>query len=255
MESLGQEFANYIVAHDLIRPYYDLRPAAFTLDSADALVYGQPTTLTLSSRVVNWGNGSTDPFAVGFWDGESLLYESVVPDLGPRYEGEVMVSTSWSDPITLPHTFHILVDSGLQVDEWKEDNNTATETLEIDLAIEQLHGSVPLVQPSQTADITVTATVSNLGEVAVPEVAFQLRDGGSGDPIGTATLAELGPGARQKVSLTWPDRTVGAHAMIGIVDAEDAITESDEGNNEARGMALVAACRVSLPLLMKSRIY
>ena len=254
MESLGQDFANYIVAHDLISPYHDLQPITLTLHSAEPLTYGQPTTLTLSSRVVNWGNSSIGPFAVSFWDGESLLNTSTVPRLGARYEGEVVVGASWSDPITMPHTFHVLVDAAYQVDEWKEDNNAATEKLEIDLAIEQLHSSVPLVQPGQSADITVTATVSNLGDVAVLDVAFQLRDGSSGDPIGTTTIAELGPGARQKVSLIWPHRPVGAHTMMGIVDPEDVIIESDEGNNEARGTALVAACRMFLPLLMKSRI-
>jgi subtilase family serine protease len=251
MEGLGQEFANYIVVHNLIRPYYDLQPANFTLDSA-ALAYGQPTTLTLSSRVVNWGNSSTGPFAVGFWDGENLLHEFVVPTLGPRYEGEVMVSTSWSDPITRPHTFRVVVDSGQQVEEWKEDNNTATETVEIDIAIEELHSSVPLVQPGQTADITVTATVSNLGDVAVHQVAFQLRDGSSGDPIGTTTVAELMPGAGQEVSLIWPHQPAGSYPMVGIVDPEDVIFESDEGNNEAQGTVLVAAYRVILPYIMKS---
>ncbi len=254
VENLGQEFANYIVAHDLIRPYYDLRPATFTLDSA-ALVYGQPTTLTLSSRVVNWGNGSTDPFAVSFWDGQNLLGESTVPTLRPRYEGEVMVSTSWSDPITRPHTFHVLVDSAYQVEEWKEDNNAATEELEIDLAVEQLHSSTPLVQPGQRADITVTATVLNLGDVAVRDVAFQLREGRSGDPIGTTTIAELGSGAQQEVSLIWADQPVGRQTMVGMVDPEDVVIESDEGNNEAQGTVLVAAYRLLLLLLMKSRTY
>ena len=255
IKSLGQDFGNYIVAHDLIRPYHDLRPITFTLHSADPLVYGQPTTLTLRSRVVNWGNSSTDPFGVSFWDGESLLDESTVPGLGPRYEGEVVVGTSWSDPITMPHTFQVLVDATHQVDEWKEDNNAATKKLEIDLAIEQLHSFVPLVQPGQTADITVTATVSNLGGVAVPHVVFQLRDGNSGDPIGTTTIAELGPGARQEVSLIWCHRPVGPHAMVGIVDPEDAIIESDEGNNEIRGTALVADCRTFLPLVMRNSTY
>jgi subtilase family serine protease len=147
----------------------------------------------------------------------------------------------------------VVVDSGQQVEEWKEDNNTATETVEIDLVLEKLRSSVPLVQPGQTANITVTATVANLGDVAVPEVAFQLRDGSSGDPINTASITDLGPGARQEVSFIWPDRPVGRHVIVGMVDPEDGIMESDEGNNEAQGIVLVAAYRVILPSVYKGR--
>ena len=251
IESLGQEFANY--AHDLITPYYDLRPITFTLHSADPLVYGQPTTLTLRSRVVNWGNSPTGPFVVSFWDRESLLDESTVPTLGPRYGGEVVVGTSWSDPITMPHSFRVFVDSAHQVDEWKEDNNTKTVELNVDLAVALLDSSAPFVQPGQTTDITVTAQVSNLGDVAIHDVVFELRDGSNGDRnrgiIGTSVVPELTPGAEHEVSLVWADRTAGCHPVVAIVDPEDVIIESDEANNEARGTALVPPCSTFLPLV------
>ena len=263
IESLGQEFANYIVAHDLIRPYHDLRPITFTLHSADPLIYGQPTTLTLRSRVVNWGNSPTGPFVVSFWDRESLLGESTVPTLGPRYEGEIVVDTSWSDPITMSHSFQVFVDSAHQVDEWKEDNNTKTVESDVDLAVAQLRSSAPVVQPGQTTDITVTAQVSNPGDVAIHDVAFQLRDGSNGDRngdrnrglISTTTIAELMPGARHEVSLIWPHQPAGPHPMVGIVDPEDVIIESDEGNNEVRGTAWVAASQAFLPLIMRNSTY
>ena len=253
IESLGQAFGNYVVAHDLITPYHDLRPMALTLHSADSLVYGQPATLTLSSRVMNWGNASTGPFAVRLLDGESLLGESTVPGLGPRYEEEAVVNTSWSDFITTSRAFRVVVDSAHQVDEWKEDNNTTTLELNVDLAVALLDSSAPFVQPGQTTDITVTAQVSNLGDVAIHDVVFELRDGSNGDRnrgiIGTSVVPELTPGAEHEVSLVWADRTAGCHPVVAIVDPEDVIIESDEANNEARGTALVPPCSTFLPLV------
>lgn len=129
IERLGQDFSGYVIGHDLITPYRDLQPVTLTLQPAGPLAYGQPTTLTLRSRVVNWGNSSTGSFVVSFWDGESRVDESTVPGLGPRYEGEVVVETSWTDPITRPRPFRVVADSAHQVKEWREDNNVATVEL------------------------------------------------------------------------------------------------------------------------------
>jgi len=252
IESLGEDFADYIVGHDLIRPYWDLQPVTLTLRSTSPLVYGEPTTLTLCSRVVNHGNSSTGPFAVSFWDEESLLDEFAIPGVGPRYLGEVVVETSWTDPITMPHTFRVLADSARQVDEWKEDNNSSQVRLDIDLAIVQLRSSMPLVELGGSADISVTATVSNPGDVAVRDLAFQFLDGSSGEPISTTNIAELGPGGWQEVSLIWPHQPAGSHPVVGIVDPEDLIKESNEDNNAVRVMALVVAHRRLLPLIVRN---
>jgi subtilase family serine protease len=41
--------------------------------------------------------------------------------------------------------------------------------------------------------------------------------------------------------------------MKGVVDAENVIIESDEGNNEARGTALVAASRTFLSFIVRGK--
>jgi hypothetical protein len=161
IESLGQEFGSYVVDHGLILSYHDLEPVTLTLQSEVPLVYGESTTLTLASRVVNWGNNATGPFALSFSDGTSLLDEFAITDgLAPRYEGQTVVETSWTDPVTRPHTFYVVADSHSDVDEWHEDNNETAVELDVDLSIGQFRSSVPLAQPGQSADIRVTARAS-----------------------------------------------------------------------------------------------
>ena len=248
IESLGYDFRIYIEDNGLITPYYDLQPVTLTLQSEYTPVYGQPVSLTLSSRVVNWGNSSTGPFVVSFWDNDDLLGESHVGGVGPRYEGEILVDTSWRDPLTGTHTFRVLADSDYRVDEWREDNNAAAVDLGIDLALSELHAPMTLTQPGETIDITVTAKASNLGDVILRDLVVQLRDGGSPEPVATVIIAEIGPGVWQDISLTWPDRSAGLHLVIVVADPENLIIESNEENNWIQGTAFVASHWVALPL-------
>ncbi len=251
----GHVFADYILQNDLIVPYRDLRPVTLTLSTSDQSVplYGQPTTLTLASRVVNWGNDSTLSFTVSFSHAMSLLETFSVPGLAPRYDGEVVLDTEWTGPVTGPAIFRVHADSTDRVDEGREDNNVLTATLDVDLAVEDVTSSPPLVEPGHTVDVEVTARLSNHGDVTVRDVACQLRDVGGDETITTTTVAELAPGSVEDVSFTWPQRPVGRYLAEVVVDPEELVTESDEENNRTRRNILVASCRVFLPVVASSK--
>jgi hypothetical protein len=249
---LGIDYGQY--TKDLVTPYRDLRPITFTLSASypSNLVYGQPATLTLRSRVVNYGNTAADSFTVSFWDGEVPLDERVVPELGPRYLGEVIMEIPWSGLITSPRTFSVFVDSLHQIDEWREDNNEASAALDVDLAIGEVRTYAPVVEWGETTDITVTTRLSNLGDVIVNGAAFELWSGDESELVGATVIPSLDPGASVEISFIWYQRPVGSHPFVAIADPDDDVIESDEQNNEVLGRALVPAHLAFLPLTMNS---
>jgi hypothetical protein len=246
---LGVDYGEY--AGSLVSPYRDLRPVAFTLSEfhPSQLVYSQTATLTLRSRVVNWGNTAAESFTVDFWDGEVPLAERIIPELGPRYQGEVITETVWSGLITGPHTFRVTVDSDDQIDEWREDNNEASTALDVDLSIAEVWTDAPLVEPGETTDVTVTARLSSQGDVTVEAVTFELWNGDGTELIGTAVIPSLEPGAAEEITLVWSERPAGCHPLVAMVDPQNRVTESDEQNNEMGGCALVPAHSIFIPLL------
>lgn len=89
---------------------------------------------------------------------------------------------------------------------------------------------------NQTATITLTAEVANLGRLPAQEVTVRFWDGapGNGTPIGSpSTLSQI-PGRYEGIgtaSVTWLTPVSGTHTIWLDVDSNDQIPESNEGNN------------------------
>jgi hypothetical protein len=248
---LGLAFGAY--TEGLVTPYRDLRAVTFTLSPSHPgnLVYGQPATLTLRSRIVNWGNVPAGSFTVSFSDGLAPVGERLIPGLGPRFDGEVITETVWSGLVTAPLTFQVMADSTDQIVEWREDNNDATATLDVDLCVARLSSYAPHAAPGETTDITVTSTISNLGDVAISDVGFELWSGDGSERIGATVIPALAPGASQEVALVWSNKAPGLHPLKAIVDPDDLVDESDEQNNELFGDALVPGHQLFLPITVR----
>jgi subtilase family serine protease len=245
---LGIDYGAY--TDPLYVSYQDLRPVTVSLSTLDPgqLVYGRPATATLRSRVANRGNTAVESFSVSFWDAEVLLVTQVVTGLPPRYRGDSIVEVLWTDVITSPRTFRVVVDSGADVDESCEENNEASTILDIDLSVQPVCiARVGPVPPGETTDITVTTRLSNLGDVTVKDVEIELWSGDGIQRIGATNIPVLSPGQLKEVPIIWADRPVGAHPVKAIVDPRDLVTESDEHNNESRGTAFVPAARAYVP--------
>ncbi len=114
-------------------------------------------------------------------------------------------------------------------------------------------GPVPF-SPTDAATITLRARVSNVGNISVTEpIVVRFLDG-SGTQIGAdqiITRSLAGCAGVQGVTVTWSNVLPGAHSVRVVVDPENLIRESDEGNNQVTGVALVARHRVFLPLVSK----
>jgi hypothetical protein len=106
------------------------------------------------------------------------------------------------------------------------------------------------------ATVTLTATVRNTGNVDVHQVpvTFWQTAPGAGNRIGAVqTIADLPARSRATVSIDWLDVEPGAHTVGVTVDGEDAIVESDEGNNRLSNTLLVGGERIYLPFSVRGR--
>jgi subtilisin family serine protease len=86
-------------------------------------------------------------------------------------------------------------------------------------------------QARQGAKVTLTATIANSGDAdaGASTTTFVLDDGTA---IGSAATPPVPAGGSAEVSVVWDTRAVNGERVITITaDADDAVTEADEGNN------------------------
>lgn len=96
-------------------------------------------------------------------------------------------------------------------------------------------------RPKET---TLTAAISNSGPSDLTGVVVEFREGNK--VLGRTTPGNVTAGRTQQLSLTWDSRaTNGDHLITAIVDPDNAIAESDEGNNELSRTLTVRGNKVS----------
>jgi len=254
--ALGQEFGNY--AAPLVTPYVDLFLQEVTWAWAGSPVYGQSSSLQVTTAVANRGNVAVqDPFVVRAWlgspHGDELLGEATVPSVPSRYAGHAATLITAGVDISGPLTLTVQTDAAGQVAECREDNNRWQRPLvDVDVALQSLRIEPvsPLwVQPGETVTATVVAQVVNQGDVEVRDL--HLRFEGSDELLDSETIAALPPGGAVELRLAWPERGPGLHTAIVSVDPEDEVHESDETNNTGQASLLVASARRVFPLVFK----
>jgi uncharacterized protein (DUF2237 family) len=83
--------------------------------------------------------------------------------------------------------------------------------------------------PTETDEITLSATVRNAGDVAsgATTVTFRLGE----ETVGTADVGELAPGATATVTRKIGPHDAGEHTVTAVVDEANKVIERDEGNN------------------------
>ncbi|MGB3717153.1 MAG: CARDB domain-containing protein, partial [Candidatus Promineifilaceae bacterium] len=130
---------------------------------------------------------------------------------------------------------------------------------EIDLYPSRIAADPPSpFSPVEPVTITLETTVANSGNVitATRPVTVRFYDGDPADgglQIGEdQTVSLTGCGDNQSLSVVWPDVAPGAHRVFVVVDPENLIIESDEINNIASRVIVVASERVLLPAIQFS---
>jgi subtilase family serine protease len=190
---------------------------------------------SLQLILINSGSEAAGPFVVQVNGAEPIAVEGLASGT---------VSTlSLSGAVTYPVT--AVIDENNEVDESNEDNNQATFILPSrfnadtcpqlpDLTVEISVNSSANASCSlaTTTNVTVVATVTNLGDA--PVNAFTLQIAGK-----DVEVTGLGANASTQVTTAAPDAADGL-MVTAVVDTTNSIEETDETNNEASATLTLA---------------
>lgn len=169
-----------------------------------------------------------------------------VVTIGPILSGETgTAQINWVATPAGPHTITVVADPNNAIDEEFEDNNTASKSITVhpgganpDLYISDDDISFdPPEQQELDNDVTIYATIYNIGEGEARDVEVYFEDNyqGGREEIDTVTIASLPAGGEVDVQVTWRETTAdgqtGEHTVVVYVDKEDKIKELDETNN------------------------
>jgi uncharacterized repeat protein (TIGR01451 family) len=83
--------------------------------------------------------------------------------------------------------------------------------------------------PSEVSDITLSATVANVGSAAAPASTADFRLGGA--VVGTVAVGALGAGASTTVTFAAGKRPRGSYSLTVVADPQDTVAEVTGSNN------------------------
>lgn len=224
-----------------------------TVSLLTVTVFG--TTLTINDTTTNQGGADVTALTTTkfYLSSDNKIDAADGPAIGSRAVNPVVAagaSNAGSTQVTLttvpaPGSYFIVAqaDADNVLGEAKEDNNTRARSFQIgvDLAVTALTApatSGPGIQ------VPVNYTIVNNGAVQSPATTLNLYFSNdttldAGDPLLTATvpspiaIGALAPGttASGTVQVTLPSVAIGTYAIIGKIDPDDTITETNENNN------------------------
>lgn len=218
----------------LARP--DLQPTAIRYRAAD-LIEGR--TVLFDSGVTNAGKAASPPFNV-LWrvDGEeigALGAHAGVPANSTVLDGNSALA--WAAVAGI-HLIEFIVDAGNLVDEVSETNNRTQVTVTVQpLPRPDLKPTKIVFDPSTVrlgAQVLFDSGVANIGQADAP--VFNVRwlvdgvdVGASGSHIGVPAGATI---KNDNSQFFWTV-TPGQHTITFVVDYDNQVAESDEGNNSS----------------------
>ncbi len=134
---------------------------------------------------------------------------------------------------------------------------TGALTPTIDLfAIEVGQASPVPYSPADPTTVTLQLRFSNVGNIATAQpITVRFLDGADNqlgsDQIISDTIA--GCAAVRTITIPWANVTPGAHVVQAVIDPANTLAESNEHNNQAYGVILVAKHQVFLPVISRRR--
>lgn len=222
-------------------------PQADTTITATDIVFSDPSpaegeTVTATITVHNNGSGDSGHLIVaGFamvgesaeWYIGSALIENV-PVSGTAQAVIPWNTDGWGGDAVL----EVRVDADNHVGETNEDNNVASQPLHVrtrpDLRVAALDTVPALLHNGEAA--TVVATVVNAGESDATASTVRFYDGMPGNETGFGAVTLTVPaGAALTATVDWTAGPLGPHTLYAVADADAAVHEGDEGNNQGAG--------------------
>jgi subtilase family serine protease len=199
--------------------------------------------VVISATVHNLGDLAVSGGQVALYDGDPGsggtqigLAQALVSPLPAATTG--LVSVEWNVPaVAASHAIYAVVDPAGSVDESDEGNNEAWRTVVMpDLAVAWAHST------HSTDTITLTASISNVGHVAVappPSVAFRAGDPVTGTLLGIVDadgILDAGQQVTVSLELDDPGSLVGVGDIFwAVADPGQDVEEADETNNADLG--------------------
>jgi subtilase family serine protease/flagellar hook assembly protein FlgD len=233
-----------------------IRPSALSnlaVSGGDVAIQPDPpregAAATLWAVVRNTSPVATGPFAVRFHRGDPdaggvLIAESTLPGLAPLTATTVTVNWSPVDVHGAQGLF-ILADALGQVDEYDESDNIGFRPFTVlglpDLVLAAGDVTLEPRYPRAGESVTVHATVRNLGGLSAEASVLRASEGpGGGTAIGDVPIPPLAPGGAVTLDVPWtPASPAGERTLILVADADGAVREQDEGNNQTRRSVVV----------------
>jgi uncharacterized repeat protein (TIGR01451 family) len=180
--------------------------------------------VNFSIDIKNTGTQSAGPSRVAYYiDGQPAGYN----DIGRLDAGDTVTTTFPWVAASGAHTIKVVADSGDQVFELDEDNNTKIINLPPpDLVMGDITWSPDGAAEGDT--VTFSATLTNQGEgKSVDSTISYYVDG---EQVASQDLPEIDVGGDYTAEFTWKAEA-GVHNIRIVVDEANRVTESDETNN------------------------
>ena len=228
-----------------------LRPGEATQITLDPVLISmtQPTppgaglTITPPAYRVTWYDGNPD--AGGQVVGSTVM---PAPAAFPAYRWTP--TQAWAPVINSARQLWLVARLENSAPETDPNDNRVTLTIPAatDLTLVQARQEeIPLSQPGAPVDVQLRLRVANAGTRA-PGAQLSVALWAGTAPAGPAiTSTKLAAEGDWTDLLTWPGLEVGTHPFVAWVDPEDDFPESNEGNNQIAGIAIVAGFRGHVP--------
>jgi subtilase family serine protease len=197
----------------------------------------------ITATVRNEGETATSNVSVDFYDGDpnsggTAIGSAVISAIGAGASASAAISSSFN---TGEHAIYVVVDKTNLITEGSKSNNTANKTLsidesDIDLAIDKNDISFNPISPKDGDDVTINATIRNLGEGTANTVSvnFYLNDPKSGGIlIGSKSIPSVPGRGTADISITWnSEGYAGKNDIYVLVDPQNLICDASRLNNE-----------------------
>ena len=231
-------------------------------------------TLTVDYVITNYGMLESPPSSVNAYMSEDavldqaadqLLGDAIVPEIAPgafRYDDLDVTVPAGTPPGD--YFLFLMVDPDDLIPESNEGNNEISEQFPVTPA-EAPDLTVPVLIPQQTSglagdNVQVDYGVQNIGNAVSTLTSLNVYLSGdtvwdSGDAlIGGAVIPAIDPGAGETGVVTVqipPATTPGDYHMIGVIDPDGLVNESNESNNERAAAFTVGT--VAIPPVLDAK--
>ena len=188
------------------------------------------TTYPVNFTVTNSGSANAGSFLVSLMDGTISIGQQTITSLASGQN--TTVSFNWTPTITGLRTINATADVNNAITESNETNNNITQQVTVgtaglpDLSVSNL--IVPS-NPQVGTTYPVNFTVTNSGSANAGSFLVSLMDGTIS--IGQQTITSLASGQNTTVSFNWTPTITGLRTINATADVNNAITESNETNN------------------------